>query len=618
MRRSSRVVALLSCWLLVAALLCACSGAGTTNPAPAAEEVAPEAWAERLDRGTVAVAQEDGVYLSWRLLATDAQDVAFDVYREDELVATVDGATNYLDADGSAKDEYRVVPAGEEPADAATTVLPDQALHIPLDPPKPGVTPDGASYSYTAGDATCADLDGDGQYELVLVWDPTNARDSALPGFTGNVFVDAYTLGGERLWRMDLGPNIVAGPHFTQVVAYDLDLDGRAEVAFKTAPGSRDGLGAYVTEASLDQGILSADNTVDLRDQDGRVNAGDEYYTVFDGATGAAIDTIWYPNPRGSVSDWGDDVGNRSERHLGAVACLDGARPSVVVWRGYYAKTCATALSLVDGRLAEVARFDSTDYPGDRYEGLGNHSLAVADVDADGRDEVLCGCLALDDDFSVLWSSVHGHGDAHHLANYDPAHEGLEYLVCHEREPYGMTLFDAATGEELFHADGFEDTGRCMMADLGEEDGCCQLWARELPEAYLLAEGSNVQPCGDPPVSTNFRVFWDGDLCDELLDGVDPEGNCHVAIIDGDGTITELPSGLTNHGSKNNVCLVADLVGDWREEIVVSSDDGRELLVYTTTIPTNVRMTTPMHDHTYRMEVAAESTGYNQPPHLGR
>lgn len=444
-------------------------------------------------------------------------------------MATVDGATNYLDANGSAGDEYRVVPAGEEPADAATAVLPDQALHIPLDPPKPGVTPDGASYSYTAGDATCADLDGDGQYELVLVWDPTNARDSALPGFTGNVFVDAYTLGGERLWRMDLDPNIVVGPHFTQVVAYDLDLDGRAEVA-----------------------------------------------------------------------------------------CLDGARPSVVVWRGYYAKTCATALSLVDGRLAEVARFDSTDYPGGRYEGLGNHSLAVADVDADGRDEVLCGCLALDDDFSVLWSSAHGHGDAHHLANYDPAHEGLEYLVCHEREPYGMTLFDAATGEELFHVDGFEDTGRCMMANLGEEDGCCQLWARELPEAYLLAEGSNVQPCGDPPVSTNFRVFWDGDLCDELLDGVDPEGNCHVAIIYGDGTATELPSGLTNHGSKNNVCLVADLVGDWREEIVVRSDDGRELLVYTTTIPTNVRMTTPMHDHTYRMEVAAESTGYNQPPHLGR
>lgn len=217
MRRSSRFVALLSCWLLVAALLCACSGAGATNPAPAAEEVAPVAWAERLDRGTVAVAQEDGVYLSWRLLATDAQDVAFDVYWEDELVATVDGATNYLDANGSAGDEYRVVPAGEEPADAATAVLPDQVLHIPLDPPKPGVTPDGASYSYTAGDATCADLDGDGQYELVLVWDPTNARDSALPGFTGNVFVDAYTLGGERLWRMDLGPNIVAGPHFTQV-----------------------------------------------------------------------------------------------------------------------------------------------------------------------------------------------------------------------------------------------------------------------------------------------------------------------------------------------------------------------------------------------------------------
>ena len=577
----------------------------------------PVPGTEQLDRGVVAIAQQQGVYLSWRLLDTDDANESFDVYRGPDLVATVADSTNYLDEDGTLSDAYCVVPSGEEPSNASVAVLNEQVLRIPLDPPEGGVTPDGVSYEYTAGDATCADLDGDGRYEIVLVWDPTNARDSALPGFTGNVFVDAYTLDGERLWRIDLGRNIPAGPHFTQVVAYDLDLDGLAEVVLKTAPGTVDGAGAYVTEASQDEAIRAANNAADLRDDDGRVLTGDEYLTVFRGSTGQAIDTVWYPNPRGSVSDWGDDAGNRSERYLGAVAFLDGVTPSVIVWRGYYEKTTATALNLRDGRLVEVARFDSSEYADGRYEGLGNHSLAVADVDGDGRDEVLCGCLALDDDFSVLWSSSRGHGDAHHLSNYDPTHPGLEYLVSHETEPYGMTLFDAATGEELFHVDAPEDTGRCMMAQTGAGEGCCELWARELPLAYEVFGGTDVREAGERPSQVNFRIFWDGDLDDELLDGIDLEGNCHVVIANGDGTVTELPDGLTNHGSKNNVCLTADLLGDWREEIVVRSDDDTELLVYTTTIPTNQRLVTPMQDHVYRMGVAAEQTGYNQPPHLG-
>ena len=573
---------------------------------------------EYLDRGLVAIGCDEGVYRSWRLLGTEVYDTAFDVYRGEELIATVSDSTNYVDEDGSPFDEYRVVPAGQVCLDEPVSVLADAALHIPLEAPEGGETPDGEHYDYTAGDATCADLDGDGAYEIVLAWDPTNARDSALTGYTGNVFVDAYRLDGTRLWRLDLGPNIVAGPHYTQLVAYDLDLDGRAEVVLKTAPGSRDGAGAFVTRASADEAIRAADNDVDLRDENGRVLEGDEYLTVFAGDTGEAIDTIWYPHPRGAVVEWGDEVGNRADRFLACVAYLDGVHPSVVVWRGYYAKTTSTALSLVEGRLVEVADFDSSQPGGERFEGLGNHSLAVADVDGDGCDEVLCGCLALDDDLSPLWFSLRGHGDAHHLADYDPTHEGLEYLTSHERGSYGMTLFDAATGEELFHADAGEDTGRCMMANLGIEGGQYELWARELDEMYVFHEDAGTEAIAPRPRPVNFRIFWDGDVYDELLDGCDLDGNCHVEIRDeGTGSIVELPDGQTINGSKNNVCLTADLLGDWREEIVVPSDDGTELLVYVTTIPTTQRLYTPMHDRTYRMQVAAEATGYNQPPHLG-
>lgn len=237
-------------------------------------------------------------------------------------------------------------------------------------------------------------------------------------------------------------------------------------------------------------------------------------------------------------------------------------------------------------------------------------------MDGDGRDEVFCGTLALDDDLSPLWSSQRGHGDAQHLAEYDPTHEGMEYLVVHEREPYGMTLFDAATGEELFHVDAEEDTGRCMMAATGSSDGFFEVWARELGNRYVSFGGSNLVEDGARPISVNFRIFWDGDLYDELLDGESLEGNCPIAIYDGDGSVLEQLDGLTNNGTKNNVCLAADLLGDWREEVVVRSSSGDALLIYVTTIPTEHRLYTLMHDRAYRMQVAAQNTGYNQPAHL--
>ena len=590
---------------------------------------------EYLDRGTVAVKTDQGVYLSWRLLGTENYDTSFSIYRNGERIANVDDTTNYIDREGRLTDKYTVVLEEESVRAGKLVLVCEKAcFRLPLDVPKGGISVDGEEYSYTANDATCADLDGDGEYEIILKWDPSNSFDSGTQAkHSGNVYVDAYKLSGGKLWRIDLGINISAGPHFTQLSAYDFDLDGKAELVLKTAPGSRDGTGKYVSEAADNPAIIKTDNQRDYRSktpakQDpygGRVLEGDEYLTVFDGLSGKAIDTIYYPFPRGNVEEWGDSWGNRSERYLQAVAYLDGMIPHVIVWRGYYDKMAAAAYRLESGRLVEAASFDSSEYAFCSYNGQGNHNLAVADVDEDGRDEILCGSLALDDDLSVLWCSGRGHGDALHLADYDPVHEGLEYFCVHETAPYGMTVYDAATGKELFHSDGERDTGRGMMAHVGYSDGYYEIWATYShnafePEDYVGRYASygvsGFQETEYWPESQNFRIFWDGDLYDELLDG-DGTEESPVQITGKDGLEAGFPHTRTINGTKQNVCLTADLFGDWREEFVVPSSDGNTLFIYTTTIPTSERLFTLMHDRTYRMQIASQNVGYNQPPHLG-
>ena len=590
---------------------------------------------EYLDRGTVAMKTDEGIFLSWRLLGTEDYHSGFSIYRNGRQIAQVKDSTNYTDAAGSESDQYVVVLAEEPYGEGKTvSVWKEACLRIPLDIPRGGISADGEEYNYTANDATCADLDGDGEYEVILKWDPSNSFDSGAGAKnSGNVYIDAYKLNGEKLWRIDLGINISAGAHFTQMSAYDFDLDGKAELALKTAPGSLDGTGKYVSEASEIPAIRQTDNQADYREkiptnQDshgGRILSGDEFLTVFDGLTGEAIDTIYYPFPRGSIEEWGDSRGNRSERYLSSVAYLDGINPHLVVWRGYYAKTTAAAYRLESGKLIKRFSFDSSKYVFGNYNGQGNHNLIAADVDYDGRDELLCGSLVLDDDLTVLWCSGRGHGDAAHLADYDPLHRGMEYFSVHETAPYGMTVYDAATGKELFHLDADGDTGRGMMAHVGFTGGYYEIWAakshdRTIPDVvvgtYASYGGRDFLEERFPADSLNFRIFWDDDLYDELLDGDGTEGSS-VQIIGKDGRIAAFPEALTGNGTKQNVCLTADLFGDWREEFVARSRDGKHLLIYTSSIPTGEKLYTLMHDRTYRMQVASQNSGYNQPPHLG-
>ncbi|MCH5184929.1 MAG: rhamnogalacturonan lyase [Oscillospiraceae bacterium] len=595
--------------------------------------------AEYLDRGTVAVNIGGGVYLSWRLLGTEEYDTKFDVYRGTTKIASAIDATNYTDR--AAGSSYTVVPAGEAQSSGKTvTVNENGYITIPLDVPASGISlDDGSTYTYSPNDVTPADVDGDGEYELILKWEPSNSFDSGKPAnHSGNVYIDCCKMSGERLWRIDMGININAGAHFTQIAAYDFDLDGKAELAMKTAPGTVDGTGAYVSGASLNAEIRNTDNLADYRhsehginDTGGRVLSGPEFYTVFQGDTGAALDTIYYPHPRGSVTEWGDNWGNRSERYLAGAAYLDGKTPSMLAWRGYYEKTTVTAYNLVNKRLVQVADFDTSSGGNSGYAGNGNHNLTVGDVDGDGCDEIICGSLALDNDLSVLWCSGRGHGDALHLADYDPTHEGMEYFSVHEDYKGseitgstngndgklhlgGMTLYKAENGEELFHVDSNSDQGRGMMANVGYTDGFFEIWGAG---NYSSCGGNGVVSAKYNPDSANQRVFWDGDLYDELFDGTGSSDYGRSAKISGkDGRIQTLDNTLTNNGTKNNAALIADLLGDWREEIVMRGSDNKSLLVYTTTIPTNHKLYTLMHDSAYRMQVVCQNSGYNQPPHI--
>ncbi|WP_341281884.1 S-layer homology domain-containing protein [Paenibacillus sp. FSL H8-0537] len=577
---------------------------------------------EALDRGLVAVKETDHVYVGWRLLGTDAEDIAFNLYRDGvKLNSTpITGSTNYTDVNGSSSSTYnvRAIIGGVEQTQSETVDVWDtNYLNIPLEKPEGGVTPDGVAYTYSANDASVGDLDGDGQYEIIMSWMPSNAKDNSQAGYTGNVYVDAYKLDGTRLWRMDLGKNMRAGAHYLDIMVYDLDGDGKAEVTFRTADGTIDGSGVVIGDANADH-----------RNASGYILTGPEFHTVFEGATGKALATDAYEPERGNVADWGDAYGNRVDRFLAAIAYLDGERPSIVMQRGYYTRMVLVAYNYRDGELTKVWTFDSKTPGNEDYYGQGNHQLSVADVDNDGRDEIITGAAAIDDNGDGLWSSKLGHGDAMHLSNLNPDRLGLELFAVQEDTAvkYSYDMKDARTGRVLWGQLQLGiDAGRGLSADIDPRHKGAESWA--IDGAWNSTTGGLFNAKGEKlsasiPTS-NFAIWWDGDLSRELLDhnwlgdprvGVpkidkwDYENEALVNLETFSGT-------YSINDTKGNPNLQADLFGDWREEVVLRTEDSSALRIYTTTAVTEHRIHTLMHDPVYRLGIAWQNTGYNQPPH---
>ncbi|WP_078591700.1 RICIN domain-containing protein [Streptomyces megasporus] len=569
-------------------------GGGTEEPPPG-----NTVQMEDLDRGLVSVRSGSGNLVSWRLLGTESRDVAFNLYRGSTKVNStpITGSTNHLDAGAPADASYTVravVNGTEQPAsEPSLRFTGGTHLDVPISPPGSG---------YTAVEASPGDLDGDGRLELVLKWDPDNAKDNSQSGTTGNVHIDAYELGGQRLWRIDLGRNIRAGAHYTQFQVYDYDGDGRAEVAMKTADATRDGRGTVIGNAGADH-----------RNASGYILTGPEYLTVFDGRTGAALDTVNYEPGRGNVSSWGDSYGNRVDRFLAGTAYLDGSRPSLITARGYYTRATVTAWDFRDGRITRRWMFDSNTSGNGAAAGQGNHQLSVADVDADGRQEIVYGSATVDDNGTLMYATGFGHGDALHVGDFVPTRPGLEVFTIHEssNQP-GSDLHDARTGQVIHRtptSGSAEGPGRGVAGDVYAGNPGAEFWGSG-PNMNQLRDASGAG-VGRNPSSANFLAWWDGDPVRELVDGtrIDKYGTGgETRLLTGSGV-------ASSNGTKATPVLSGDLFGDWREEVVWRHSDNSALRIYATTVPTDLKLHTLLHDAQYRVALAWQNTAYNQPPH---
>lgn len=587
--------------LSIAAALCI-AGSMVCIPDYSEADAASGYVVENLDRGISAISTGSGMMVSWRFLADDSDNSIFKLYRNNALIYTSNAgnATCYLDKDGKSTDTYKV-----ETVESGTIVSSDTCamqsgsnyLEVKLDVPKAQTS----GITYSPNDCTVGDVDGDGQYELFVKWDPSNSKDNSQKGKTDKVFIDCYKIDGTKLWRIDLGVNIRAGAHYTQMLVADYDLDGLAEMVCKTADGTVDGVGNVI-----------GDSSKDYRNSNGYILSGPEYYTLFEGSTGKALDTVDYNPGRGTVSKWGDSYGNRVDRFLGAVAYLDGVKPSAVTVRGYYTRMTACAYDVVNKKLVQKWYFDTGNDKTKPGYGDGNHNCMPADVDNDGKQEIVLGATCLDDDGSVLWCLNTGHGDAMHLGDLLPDRNGLELWICHEDKPYGVSLVDASNGKTIFHKDGDADTGRCCAANVWAGNDGAEFWG--LGNDVFDGSG-NTLSCRRPAV--NFLSYWDGDLEREILDGY-TDKPATISKMKNDGTLTTILStdgAYTCNTTKGTPCLSADIFGDWREELIVRASDSKSLRIYCTPYETDYRITTLMHDPQYRNQVAGQNISYNQPPH---
>lgn len=646
---------------------------------------------EKLNRGVVAIKQDAGnVIVSWRTLYSDKKGEQFDIYRNGVKLNTqplTTGGTFFVDSKPLTTDAtYEIRGRGINGSYTLKADAPEGYIPIKLQKPEGGTTPDGRDYTYSANDASVGDVDGDGQYEIVLKWSPSNERDNSHPGFTGNTLFDCYRLDGTRLWRIDMGPNIRSGAHYIPFIVYDFDGDGRAEFMVKTADGTIDGTGQAIGDPKADwrEGLAEAKANYEknrenikkeqaemekLRKEweqmrregrrpdrqqarkwwnanrrrrnnagwlDGRILRGPEYMTVFNGLTGKAMASEAYVPERGDVRAWGDSNGNRSERYLAALGYLDGVHASAIFCRGYYTRTVLAAWDWDGQKLTNRWTFDTNNKEWSDYAGQGNHNLRVADVDGDGCDEILYGSMAVDNNGKGLYNTGMGHGDAMHLTAFDPNSDKLQIWDCHENRRDGSDFRDAATGKVIFQLKSNEDVGRCMAADIDPTNPGVEMWSSDSkgirnikgeivkPKHAVKAEKDDDENAENDDTAlyvrgmrlpTNSGVWWDGDLLREMLD------HNRVSKYDWETgqmkLMKEFEGCQFNNGTKSNPCLSGDIIGDWREEVLVRTTDSNELRLYVSTIPTEYRMNCLMEDIPYRISVATENVAYNQPPQPG-
>lgn len=586
---------------------------------------------EKLSRGLIGIPTEDGMYFSWRMTLEDAAGLQFDLYRSSGGGAEVklnkepiDRTSDFLDRTVDYTVDNRWTLKATTGEVAIWTRLKGEErnpyLSVPVCKPEDGEIA-GESFTYTANDCSVGDLDGDGEYEIILKWSPSNSKRPPQRGFTGNTYLDAYKMDGRRLWRIDLGPNVRSGAATTNFLVFDFDGDGCAEICCKTGDGTVDGLGHRIGDAQADW------RTWDKKSPTyGKIVNGPEYLTVFEGRTGKELDSKEYIPTRYPLDGWGgvggncgnDNTGGRSDRFTAGVAFLDGKTPSPIMVRGWYGRTVVAAWTFTNGALKHTWTFDSAAPGWEAYSGMGNHSVTVADFDGDGCDEICVGAMTVDHDGKGLFTTGLRHGDALHAGRFIPSRQGMQVFGVHENEgdneivkrTPAVAMFDGATGEIIWQDGLGQDAGRGVAADIDPRYDGAECWCN----IGGLRRGDTGEIISNrKPDSCNFTIYWDADPLAELLDHVSiSKWNWNAESTD---LLLKAEGVVSNNGTKGNPCLSGDILGDWREEVIWPSEDQTELRIYSTTIPAVDRRATWMNDRQYRLAIAWQNVAYNQPPH---
>lgn len=577
---------------------------------------------------------EKNVFVSWRMRSTDDPfNTTYKLYANNRLVKTLKDRTNVLLSAGtSVKFRLEVLNAEGMVIDSQDDVRCDAKFfhHIKLEYPGDYTMKNGSSVTYTPNDCSAYDMDGDGEQEIIMKWEPSNT--GATCTATAPQILDCYKLDGTRLWRIDFGPNVLAGCRFT-FLCYDFDGDGKGELICKTAQGSKDASGAYLHTGPA----ATANHTKSSVNSSGVItNAGKEWLTCFDGITGNELATINYWPLFDIRSNWDDrtgktdgaDYGHRGNWFKGCVAFLDvdgKPTPCAVTVRGIYTYSYAAAYSWNGSELKTLWKHVS-DKKGAGIYAEGAHSLTVGDLDSDGFDEVMVGAAAIDHNGSLLWRTGLGHGDATHLSDFDPDNEGMEVFIITEEgsAKYDAALIDAKTGKILVgKTQTGGDTARGIAFDCDDRYNGAEFM--EWGDANLMTcKGNIIAPWKQGTVtssSINYAIYWDGDLLREYHDRshVD-KWNSKTLAWDRTCTLYNYGYGANSvNGTKYNPNLQCDLYGDWREEAVYWAQNGNDyyLTIFTTTTETKYKLPWLRDDHTYDMAIAWQNCGYNQPPHLG-
>ena len=627
---------------------------------------------ERMGRGVYAVRQtEKDVMVGWRYKSSDPTNIAFNVYANGtKLNASPIADVTYFKTPWTGRAttyEVRAVVGGREATFkvSGSWTLPANApvgsFDIALTPPPKTKMPDGTAVAHHPCDCSIGDLDGDGEYELVVIWWPDNGADNSSWHKTGDTWLEGVKLDGTNrsLWKINLGPNIRSGSHYVPVMVCDMDGDGTAEVVCRTAEGTVDGKGRVQGA----DGVFAPATAAAFTDWRATVPGAHilwarNFTTAFDGATGAAVDAVPFKpdvlsdakrreeatarakagtdkdgiagDEKAINREWSSrNPGNQAFRMLGAVAYLDGVHPSVVLCRGYYSRTCLTAYDLVDKKLKERWFFCSDEPRWWGYGGQGFHNLRVGDVDFDGKDEIVYGHMVVDHDGQGLYTTGMGHGDAIHLIQGAPTLRGLQVWTCHEAPPFGVTLFDAQSGRIRFWTHGPIDTGSCNALDIDPDQPGMELFGGAHTGIYSALTGQRYMGPKPNPKDNyygtlRFGIWWRGDLTrsaysgGSVIKGYSVKGRALVDKEDLDARPEGAePNVHSNHGTKGCPCLVADLFGDWREEILLTRRDNRAIRVYLSPHDTPYRFHTFLEDPVYRISVLTQNNGYNVPTDPG-